>query len=80
MGLSGNERKRPGWFEDLGIRIRTSGGLLNYLLVKFGLGDPTTVSISRLSEDAPTYRCPVLPFADLAGPRQFRDVPGVLVG
>jgi hypothetical protein len=37
MGLSGNARKRPGWFEELGIRIRTSGGVLNYVLFKLGL-------------------------------------------
>ena len=58
MGLSGNERKRPGWLEALSIRIRISGGLLNYVLVKFGLGNPTNISISREHEKVPSYRCP----------------------
>ncbi|MBX9844927.1 MAG: hypothetical protein K2Z80_24260 [Xanthobacteraceae bacterium] len=80
MGLSGDERKRPGWFEELGIRIRTSGGLINYLLfklglIRFGLGDPTKVSISREHEPVPTYRCPCCRSLTLHGRGGFEMCP-----
>ncbi|HEY5964820.1 MAG TPA: hypothetical protein VIU42_12435 [Xanthobacteraceae bacterium] len=57
MELSG-ERKRPGPIAELMIRVRASGGLTNFILVKLGLGDPSNVSISRETEPRPTYRCP----------------------
>jgi hypothetical protein len=75
MGLSGNERKRPGWFEELGIQIRASGGLLNYVLFKLGLGDPTKVSISREHEAVPSYRCPCCRSLTLHGRGGFEMCP-----
>ena len=75
MELNGNERKRRGWFDELGIRIRTSGGLLNYVLVKFGLGDPAKVSISRHSKDVPTRRCPCCRSLTLHGRGGFEICP-----
>jgi hypothetical protein len=75
MGLSGDERKRSGWYKALGIRIRTSGGLLNYALMKFRLGDPTKVGISREPEKVPSYRCPCCRSLTLHGRGGFEICP-----
>jgi hypothetical protein len=43
--------------------------------VKFGLGDPTQVSISREHEKAPTYRCPCCRSLTLHGRGSFETCP-----
>ncbi len=74
MELSG-ERKRPGPIAELMIRIRASGGLTNFVLVKLGLGDPSNVSISRETEPQPTYRCPCCRSLTLRGRGGFEMCP-----
>ena len=81
MGLNNNnEGERPGWLEELCIRIRTCGGAINYILftlglLRFGLGDPTKVSISREHEAVPTYRCPCCRSLTLHGRGGFEMCP-----
>ena len=74
MELSG-ERKRPGPIAELMIRVRASGGLTNFILVKLGLGDPSNVSISRETEPRPTYRCPCCRSLTLHGRGGFEMCP-----
>ena len=74
MELSG-ERKRPGPIAELMIRVRASGGLTNFILVKLGLGDPSNVSISRETEPRPTYRCPCCRALTLHGRGGFEMCP-----
>ena len=73
MGL--DDRERPDWVEELGIRIRISGGLLNYILLKLGFGDPTNVTVSREHEAVPTYRCPCCRSLTLHGRGGFEMCP-----
>jgi hypothetical protein len=78
MGLSGerdHKHKRPGPLAELMIRIRTSGGLINFILVKFGFGNPSNVSISRETEPQPTYRCPCCRSLTLHGRGGFEMCP-----
>jgi hypothetical protein len=75
MGLSGDERKPPGWFEELGRLVRDSWGLLNYVLVRFGLGKPSRASISREHEKVPSYRCPCCRSLTLHGRGGFEICP-----
>jgi hypothetical protein len=74
MGLSG-VRKRPGLLAELMIRIRASGGLLNLILVRFGFGDPSKISVSRETEAQPTYRCPCCRSLTLHGRGGFEMCP-----
>ena len=75
MGLSGEAQASRPNSRSLMIRIRASGGLLNFVLVKFGLGDPSNVSISREHETAPTYRCPCCRSLTLHGRGGFEMCP-----
>jgi hypothetical protein len=78
MGLSDErnpKHERPGPLAELMIRIRACGGLLNFLLIKLGLGDPSNLSVSREHEPQPTYRCPCCRSLTLHGRGGFEMCP-----